>query len=203
MLKKKRNKIKWIIFPIIIVFGMSIYILWWMNRTINIKTEYGDHFTVRCAELIDFYILRDMNSDFEIDLKFFGYKKEFIPICDTEYFRCYRIQNEKEDFYICRFKPDGNFFWIDPNIEELLDYYKQKYSEDFKKIFLSDKNIMEITLKYMDDIYHDEFIDMAKKMVSRDFDGLDKYGLTEDMISDTESLNEKITIMENYLKEYQ
>lgn len=158
---------------------------------------------LRCDELVDCYILSDMNSDFEIDLKFFGNKKEFISICDTEYFRCYRIQNEKEDFYICRFKPNGDFFWIDPNRDDTPNYFKQKYSEDFKKIFLSDKNIMEITLKYMNDIYHDEFIDMAKKMVSRDFDGLDKYGLKEEMISDTESLNEKITIMENYLKEYQ
>ena len=37
----------------------------------------------------------------------------------------------------------------------------------------------------MDDIYHDEFVTMAEKMVSGDFEGLDKYGLTEGMIQDT------------------
>ena len=59
---------------------------------------------------------------------------------------------------------------------------------------------MEVTLQYMDSIYHNEFINMARKMIEGDFEGLDKYGLTEEMINDKESLEEKVTIMEEYLR---
>ena len=39
---------------------------------------------------------------------------------------------------------------------------------------------------------------MAEKIVSEDFEGLDKYGLTEEMIQDTKSLEEKTKILKNY-----
>jgi hypothetical protein len=44
-------------------------------------------------------------------------------------------------------------------------------------------------------------MDMAQKLTSGNYEGLDKYGLTEEMINDKESLDEKIGIMEKYLKE--
>ena len=52
----------------------------------------------------------------------------------------------------------------------------------------------------MDDIYHDEIQEMAKKLTSGNYEGLEQYGLTQEMINDKESLNEKIRIMEDYLK---
>lgn len=64
-------------------------------------------------------------------------------------------------------------------------------------------NIAEIlNIKLLDSIYHNEFINMAKIMVAGEFEGLDKYGLTEEMINDKESLEEKVAIMEDYLRNY-
>ena len=71
----------------------------------------------------------------------------------------------------------------------------------FLKVFLADKYIMQVTMNYMDGVYHDEIMDMAQKLTSGNYEGLDKYGLTEEMINDKESLDEKIGIMEEYLKE--
>ena len=53
-------------------------------------------------------------------------------------------------------------------------------------------------MNYMDGVYHDEIMDMAQKLTSGNYEGLDKYGLTEEMINDKESLDEKIGIMEKW-----
>ena len=58
---------------------------------------------------------------------------------------------------------------------------------------------MEVTLNYMDDVYHKEMQEMAKKLTSGNYEGLEQYGLTQEMINDKESLDEKIKIMEDYL----
>ena len=71
-----------------------------------------------------------------------------------------------------------------------------------KSELLCDSILMEITLPYLDRVYHDEIMDMAQKLTSGNYEGLDKYGLTEEMINDKESLEEKIGIMEEYLKAY-
>ena len=60
---------------------------------------------------------------------------------------------------------------------------------------------MEIILPYLDELYHDEMVDIAQKLTSGDYEALDKYGLTEEMINDKESLDKKVKIMEEYLKE--
>ena len=119
-------------------------------------------------------------------------------MCDTNYFRCYKFHNEIENMYICGLKPDGDYFWIGLD-EEAPPFFKEKYSEKFKKVFLADKYIMEVTLNYMDDVYHKEMQEMAKKLTSGDYEGLEQYGLTQEMINDKDSLDEKIRIMEDYL----
>ena len=41
--------------------------------------------------------------------------------------------------------------------------------------------------------------EMAKKLTSGDYKDLEQYGLTQEMINDKDSLDEKIRIMEDYL----
>lgn len=171
-------------------------------HTCRIKTEYGDVFTIH----YDFFdpsctinLIDSNERHYSISAEFFNSKKDLTSVCNTEYFRCYRFKNQKTDMYICALNPNGDYFWIDANESEAPPFFKEKYSEEFKKVFLADKYIMEITFVYMYDIYHNEFITMAEKLKARNFEGLDKYGLTEEMINDKNSLEEKIKVIEHYL----
>ncbi len=177
---------------LILIIG---FIFW--DKEYKIKTEYGDVFSMSYSWFFNDASIYNKEHDFSVQIDYVDSEKDLTPVCDTEYFRCYKFKNEMENFYICGLKSNGKYLWIDI-YEEVPPWFKEKYSEDFKKAFLSDKYIMEITLPYMDDIYHDEFVTMVEKMVSGDFEGLDKYGLTKEMIQDTKSLEEKTKILKKY-----
>lgn len=178
---------------VLIIIG----ILAFHDTKYKVKTEYGDVFYISYENIKDIASISNAEHDFYVQFKYTSLEKDLTPVCDTEYFRCYNFRSETENFYICGLKSTGKYLWIDI-YEEAPVWFKEEYGEDFKKAFLSDKYIMEITLPYMDDIYHDEFVTMAEKFVSGDFEGLDKYGLTEEMIQDTKSLEEKTKILTKY-----
>ena len=183
-----------------LIITISILFCDCSGYTYKIKMENGDCFIVDCDSWGESYIIINSEHIFLDAIKYFGSKDDIKLFCDTEYFRCYKLQNKVETLYICGLKPDGDYFWIN-NDENCAQYvFEEKYSEDFKKVFLADKYIMEVTLNYMDDVYHKEMQEMAKKLTSGDYEGLEQYGLTQEMINDKESLNEKIKIMEDYLK---
>ena len=54
-------------------------------------------------------------------------------------------------------------------------------------------------MPYLDNLYHSEVLKIALKLTSNDYEGLEQYGLTQEMINDKDSLDEKIRIMEDYL----
>lgn len=199
-----KKTIKKILIIIIIIISCIVLFFVWLfsEHHYHIKTEYGDSFTITDDIVLDCneYLLSDDNSDFT-EFIYLYEDEDLIPICDTAYLRCYHLKNDKEDIYIFKLKPDGDFKWINPQWDEAPNFFKESYGEKVKNIFLADKYIMELFLKYMDDVSHDEMIAMAEKFVARDFEGLDKYGLTDDMIHDEADLNEKIAIMRNYLQE--
>ncbi len=185
---------------LVLIITISFLFYGCFDYTYNIKMENGDCFIVDCDSWDESYIIINSEHNFLDAIKYFGSKDDIKLFCDTEYFRCYKLQNKSVNMYICGLKPDGDYFWIN-NDENCAQYvFEEKYSEDFKKVFLADKYIMEVTLNYMDDFYHKEMQEMAKKLTSGDYDGLEQYGLTQEMINDKESLNEKIKIMEDYLK---
>ena len=72
-------------------------------------------------------------------------------------------------------------------------------AERVKNIFLCDINLMKICIYDLDYHYHKEMQEMAKKLTSGNYEGLEQYGLTQEMINDKDSLDEKIRIMEDYL----
>ncbi len=202
--KRIKTFVKIIAIILISIISFIILFIWHIStfHTCKIKTEYGDVFEISCSNFDYSCTINLIDSNerhYSIDAPFFNSKKDLTSVCNTEYFRCYRFKNQKTDMYICALNPNGNYFWIDPNESEAPPFFKEKYSEEFKKVFLADKYIMEITFVYMYDIYHDEFITMTEKLKARDFEGLDKYGLTEEMVNDKDSLEEKIKIMEHYL----
>ena len=169
------------------------------DYTYNIKMENGDCFKVDCDSWGESYIIINSEHHFLHAIKYFGSKDDIKLFCDTEYFRCYKLHNESVNMYICGLKPDGDYFCVYVDDKIAHNIFRNKFGEKFKKVFLADKYIMEVTLNYMDDVYHKEMQEMAKKLTSGDYDGLEQYGLTQEMISDKDSLDEKIRIMEDYL----
>ena len=191
-MKKVIKKLS-ITFCIILLFFLLII----LNRRQVINTEYGDSFTVIISLLDEEDFLKDNHSDFALPV-YYNDKHDLTPICDDEYFRCYRFKNNKEDFFICKIKEMDVFFSVSMTDEEYAQYIIKINSKEIKSNFLTDSYLMEICLPYLDSLYHDEFIELAKKFVSKDFEGLDKYGLTN--IEDETELTRKSKIMEEYLQ---
>lgn len=174
------------------------------NTHINIKTKYGDKFRVTCDDWGETYWIEDKNSDFHLDLYYFSDKKDLQPVCDNQYFRCYYIDDNIDDYdttklYIFKIKKYDEFFYTGLYLNDDYYYMTEAETAKVKNELLCDSTLMEICLSDLDRLYHDELVEMGEKLVNRDFEGLDKYGLTEDMINDNDSLEEKIKIMEDYL----
>ncbi len=195
-----KKVIKGFIISIIIVL-IFIFILLFYGREYHIKTEYGDSFTIRGGGIIDVdaYCIIDDNSDFIASIDGFERKCDFMSICDSDYFRCYRIKNETQDMYILKIKKYDSFFTISKINEEYTEYLMSgKQGEIMKSEFLCDSTLMEICLPYLDKLYHYDIITIAKNMIEEDFENLNEYGLTEEMVNDKDSLEEKIEIIEHY-----
>ena len=205
----KNSILVFIIFLISIVDIFAIIVLSCSKKKIHIQTDYNDSFTVITGSLEnEDCLLIDDNSDFSEIISNSISNQNIIPICDTEYFRCYQVKTSKDDFYLFKFKQDDIFFTIYAisyfsDETNLTEHIKEWYEEDLNLVFpilLADKYIMQIFLPYMNICYPDKIIAIAKKMVAKDFDGLEEYGLTNDMTNDIPDLNEKIIIISEYLK---
>lgn len=181
----------------------------YVTGDIHIKTEYGDEFKVVRDSWGDTYWIEDKNSYFNSYLYYLSDKRDFHSVCDNQYFRCYYINDSLDNdyitkLYILKIKKYNEFFSIRyENGKRSGKYMLEDNAEKVKSEFLCDALLMKICLDDLDHLYHDEMLEIGNKLINHEFDELEQYGLTKDMISDTESLNEKITIMENYLKKYQ
>ena len=190
------------IITVLLVFLIIILLIWsFFGIRYHIKTEYGDSFTIIRSIWTEDIIINDDNSNYCMSLLSFNGKEDFKSICNSKFFLCYNIKNEKENLYICKLKKNNSFFSINENIKDLIKYRIINAKNHYIYDFFCDYHYMEIILPYLDELYHDEMIDIAQKLTSGDYEGLDKYGLTEEMINDKESLDEKVKIMKEYLKE--
>ena len=185
---------------LVLIITISFLFYGCFDYTYNIKMENGDCFIVDCDSWGESYIIINSEHNFWNAIKDFESEKDLSLLCDTDYFRCYKLQNKSVNMYICGLKTDSDYFCIYVDDKIAHNSFRNKFGEKFKKVFLADKYIMEVTLNYMDDVYHKEMQEMAKKLTSGDYEGLEQYGLTQEMINDKESLDEKIRIMEDYLK---
>ncbi len=191
-----------LIFLIVIIFFSKCI----TSNTISIKTEFGDQFSVLCDDFGDLYVISDVNSDFYTDLYYFSNENQIHYVCDNQYIRCYRISDGREDGYKDRFifkiKKYDEFFSVRyGNVKYSSEYMFKDDAEKVKSEFLCDALLMEICIIDLDHLYHDELVEMGEKFVNRDFEDLDKYGLTEEMIQDDKSLRAKIKVMNQYLSE--
>lgn len=197
------KKIGKVFILIALVIAVPCLLLFWLlhERVYHVRTTFGDSFTICGGGLTEDCCLRDDNSDFIMSLMAYNGKNDIQSIEDSDCLRCYKIQNYKENSYLLKLKRYDKYVVISASDKEYTEYeIKGKRGEMVKSELLCDSILMEITLPYLDRVYHDEMTDIAQKLVNRDFEGLDKYGLTEEMINDKESLDEKIRIMEEYLK---
>ena len=176
-------------------------VLLFRGHVYHIKTEYGDSFTIRGGGFTDDYHIMDDNSEYMESIIHFEGKKQFKTICHSKYYTCYQVKTDSDNLFILKFPEYNNCFSICPSNEEYtLFLMKGKQGEIIKSELLCDSNLIELVLPYLDEVYHDKVADIALKHTSNDYKYLDKYGLTQEMINDKESLDEKIKIMEDYLK---
>ena len=174
------------------------------SRTIKIKTEYGDHFTVSCDDFGELYILRDENSDFDTGLDDFSDKDQLKAVCDNQYIRCYLVCDTLEDGYkdqyIFKIKEYDDFFAVKcGDVRYKSEFMFKEDAEKVKRVFLCDELLVEICIGDLDYLYHDEMAEILDRLTNHEYEELEKYGLTKEMTEDTESLNKKITIIKNYL----
>ena len=182
-----------------VLFVLFVYWLLFYDHKYHIKTAFGDSFTIADGRTLGgSYSVSDDNSDFLTSVSYFEDKKDFISVCDTKYFKCYQIKNSKVNKYICKIKDQEDMYFTitDSNLSADIKNKKEWYASNL----LCDSNYMEILLPALYESFPDEIQEMAKKLTSGDYDGLEQYGLTQEMINDKESIDEKIRIMEDYLK---
>ena len=200
-MKKNTTKNMLFLLMLLISFVFVIIFLFWLftDKKYHIKTEFGDSFTVVDGRSFGgSYSVSDDNSGFLTSVSYFEDKHDFISVCNTKYFKCYQIKNSKVNKYICKIKDQEDLYFTitDSNLAVDIKNKKKWYTSNL----LCDENYIRILLPVLDELYHDEMIDIAQKLTAGDYKGLDKYGLTQEMINDKESLDEKIKIMEDYLK---
>ena len=191
------------IIAILIILAL-IGCLWLLlhGHKYHIKTEFGDSFTVSDNRMFeDIFLVSDDNSKFFTSIYHFESENDFISLRDTQYFRCYQIKNDIENVYICKIKSHNNnpFFVLNDDDKNMMLTNIQTDHECFFADFLCDSLYMSILLPYLDNLYHSEVLKIALKLTSNDYEGLEQYGLTQEMINDKDSLDEKIRIMEDYL----
>lgn len=196
----KRVLISIAILLVIVLLFFGFFFWLFHDREYHIKTEYGDSFTVIGGGFTVDYSMYDDNSNHVAELEIYR-KRCLVPVCDSDHFRCYRYRNESDDFYVFKINKYDAFYTIYTNDEYTEDMLGGSVGKNIKSEFLCDSNLMEIVLPYFDKLYHDEIIAVAEKLIAGDYEALSGYGLTENMINDKESLDEKIRIMTDYLDE--
>ncbi len=200
---KKVKKAILIFLAFIGVFALVILLLFWLllhGHKYHIKTEFGDSFTIKAGVFTDDCCIMDDNSEYMESIIHFEGKKQFKTICHSEYYTCYQVKTDSDNLFILKFPEYNNCFSLCPSNEEYtLFLMKGKQGEIIKSELLCDSNLIELVLPYLDEVYHKEMQEMAKKLTSGDYEELEQYGLTQEMINDKDSLDEKIRIMEDYL----
>lgn len=205
----KKNYIIAIVVTSVILIPLVLISLFFSSHTIKIKTEYGDEFSILCDDFGDLYVFNDVNSSFETDLYYFSDKNQFHSVCDNQYIRCYNIfdcdgewdKNKLSGKFIFKLKKYDEFFAVRyGDVKYSSEYMFKEAAEKVKNEFLCDPLLMKLCIADLDYLYHDEMIEIGNKLINREYEELEQYGLTKEMIEDTESLNQKINIMKKYLK---
>ena len=202
---KKAIKISAIILLIIITPIVLMYLLMFLvgfflfqTKEYNIKTEYGDSFVIYGGGFIGEYHISEENNKSTIlaTAEMYYKKSDFQPICDTDSFRAYSFINKHDEIYIMKIKKYDEFFIIDRDDEK---YNKHIFESIIKTELLSDIELMKVVLPYFNQYYHDELLDIAHTLNSDNIQSLNQYGLTQEMIDDEETLNQKKQLINSIL----
>ena len=202
---KKAIKISAIILLIIITPIVLMYLLMFLvgfflfqTKEYNIKTEYGDSFVIYGGGFIGEYHISEENNKSTIlaTAEMYYKKSDFQPICDTDSFRAYGFINKHDEIYIMKIKKYDEFFIIYKDEEK---YNKHIFESIIKTELLSDIELMKVVLPYFNQYYHDELLDIAQTLNSDNIQSLNQYGLTQEMIDDEETLNQKKQLINSIL----
>lgn len=95
-----------------------------------------------------------------------------------------------------KIKKYDKFFVIYKDEEK---YNKHIFESIIKTELLSDIELMKVVLPYFNQYYHDELLDIAQTLNSDNIQSLNQYGLTQEMIDDEETLNQKKQLINSIL----
>ncbi len=189
-----------IITPIVLMYLLMFLVVFFLfqEKEYHIKTEYGDSFVIYGGGFVgEYYISEENNKSRIIATAEMYYKKSDLqPICDTNSFRAYSFINKHDEIYIMKIKKYDEFFIIDRDDEK---YSKHIFESIIKTELLSDIELMKIVLPYFNQYYHDELLDIAQTLNSDNIQSLNQYGLTQEMIDDEETLNQKNQLINSIL----
>ena len=200
---------------LIVIIFIIIGLVWVFVIEIHpVKTEYGDFFTIRGGGLTEGYSVLDENSDFSCEIKEYNGRKDFKHICETTYFRCYQIKNDKENVYIFKIKDVGSFDEIyslediicsDEEKKYMVEYVEHVYSGQRGEVILThllcNEHLIEIAAPIIFEVYPGKMGEIAKNLNNGDYAKLKEYGLTDEMVKDTESLEKKKVIVNQLVEE--
>ena len=186
-----------IITPIVLMFLVVFFLF--QAKEYHIKTEYGDSFIIYGGGFIgEYHISEENNKSIILATAEMYYKKSDLqPICDTDSFRAYSFINKHDEIYIMKIKKYDKFFVIYKDEEK---YNKHIFESIIKTELLSDIELMKVVLPYFNQYYHDELLDIAQTLNSDNIQSLNQYGLTQEMIDDEETLNQKKQLINSILE---
>ena len=184
--------------PLVLLFLVGFFLF--HEREYHIKTEYGDSFIICGGGFSGEYCILNEKSEIIAPIHTFNGKSDLQPICDSDLFRAYSFINEEEDIYIMKIKKYDYFFIIDKNDTTYTKHlFESNRGEIIKNEFLSDIDLMTIVLPYFNQYYHNELVDIAQTLNSENIQFLKQYGLSQEMIDDRDTLNQKKQLIISFL----
>lgn len=164
-----------------VIFGILTSDTWSEEQ---ITAEYGDEFVITHEKFLDKWRLINNDSHLSIAIKHYDDTEGIVGLCSTDSFKCYKAGS-----VIIYCMAGENEFKVLAAAEELFETGETKIAHG---ILLSDSDVVKKYLPFFLNNYHSETKDMLERLFKGEYDGLEKYGLTAEVIADEEMLGEII-----------
>lgn len=165
-----------------IIFGILTSDTWSEEK---VTAEYGDEFTVVHEEFLDKWRLTNNDSHLSIAIEYYDDTEGIVGLCSTDSFKCYKAGS-----VIIYCMAGENEFKVLAAAEELFETGETEIAHG---ILLSDGDVAKEYLPFfLEHNYHAETRDMLERLFKGEYDGLEKYGLTAEVIADEERLSKII-----------
>lgn len=164
----------------------------------EITTEYGDKFKIERDGSMGKWFLHDEYGSVLRLPHDFDSVKDMRCLCNISEIRCYLIDDEPP-FIIYLTEESEGFQRL--NLDGDYLYSHEAKVPAAKSILLIDNMVLREYLPYFIDKHTDETYDMLRNLVKGNYDELELYGLTDEIISDKFKLHRMQETAKQYLSE--